>query len=284
MEKFLTIFTPTYNRAYILPKLYESLVKQSDKNFIWLIVDDGSSDHTKNIIDVFKKENKIEIQYIFQENKGKHFAVNNGLRNTKTAFFSVIDSDDFLAERAIAEMQILSEKIKEKPEVAGFTFIRFSEKTEFDREKYGMKEWLVSGSATYDWEFPGEMVYCLKTEIHKKFLFPEFDGEKFCPESLVFRRIERQFKILFTDKVLAFGDYLPDGLMSNYYHLLIKNPKSSLLNIKEKLQDKLTPDQKMDLAKTYWDIASKSQLPVKEKIFGIGPFLILKVLINKYTK
>lgn len=284
MEKFLTIFTPTYNRAYILPKLYESLVKQSDKNFIWLIVDDGSSDHTKNIIDVFKKENKIEIQYIFQENKGKHFAVNNGLRNTKTAFFSVIDSDDFLAEHAIAEMKILSEKIEEKPEVAGFTFIRFSEKTEFDREKYGKKEWLVSGSATYDWEFPGEMVYCFKTKIHQQFYFPEFPGEKFCPESLVLRRIERKFKILFTDKVLAFGDYLEDGLMSNYYQLLIKNPKSTLLNIKEKLQDKVTPDQKMDLAKNYWDIASKSQSPFIEKFFGISPFLILKVLINKYTK
>lgn len=284
MEKFLTIFTPTYNRAYILPKLYESLVKQSDKNFIWLIVDDGSSDHTKNIIDVFKKENKIEIQYIFQENKGKHFAVNNGLRNTKTAFFSVIDSDDFLAEHAIAEMKILSEKIEEKPEVAGFTFIRFSEKTEFDREKYGKKEWLVSGSATYEWEFPGEMVYCFKTKIHQQFYFPEFPGEKFCPESLVLRRIERKFKILFTDKVLAFGDYLEDGLMSNYYQLLIKNPKSTLLNIKEKLQDKVTPDQKMDLAKNYWDIASKSQSPFIEKFFGISPFLILKVLINKYTK
>lgn len=284
MEKFLTIFTPTYNRAYILPKLYESLVKQSDKNFIWLIVDDGSSDHTKNIIDVFKKENKIEIQYIFQENKGKHFAVNNGLRNTKTAFFSVIDSDDFLAEHAIAEMKILSEKIEEKPEVAGFTFIRFSEKTEFDREKYGKKEWLVSGSATYEWEFPGEMVYCFKTKVHQQFYFPEFPGEKFCPESLVLRRIERKFKILFTDKVLAFGDYLEDGLMSNYYQLLIKNPKSTLLNIKEKLQDKVTPDQKMDLAKNYWDIASKSQSPFIEKFFGISPFLILKVLINKYTK
>ena len=83
---------------------------------------------------------------------------------------------------------------------------------------------------------------------------------------------------------MAFGDYLEDGLMSNYYQLLIKNPKSTLLNIKEKLQDKVTPDQKMDLAKNYWDIASKSQSPFIEKFFGISPFLILKVLINKYTK
>ncbi|WP_379967850.1 glycosyltransferase family A protein [Epilithonimonas sp. UC225_85] len=284
MEEFLTIFTPTYNRAYTLPKLYESLVNQTSRKFIWLIVDDGSSDDTKDLVQKFQGENMIEIQYIFQENKGKHFAVNKGLKNTKTEFFSVIDSDDFLADNAVAEIELLSNKIKNDHQTAGFTFIRFSEKTEFDKEKYGQKEWLVSGRAEYDWEFPGEMTYCFKTEIHKQFLFPEFEGEKFCPESLVFRRIERKYKILFTDKVLAFGDYLADGLMSNYYQLLIKNPKSSLLNIKERFQDSLSEKEKLDLAKNYWDIASKSGSSFREKFFGISPFLILKVLLNKRKK
>lgn len=281
MQKFLTIFTPTYNRAYILSKLYESLVNQSYKKFIWLIVDDGSSDGTKDLIRRFQAENLIEIQYIYQENRGKHFAVNNGLRNTGTEFFTVIDSDDFLSDIAVEEMEKLSEKIKNDRQIAGFTFIRFSEKTNFDREKYGKKEWLVSGRAEYEWEFPGEMTYCFKTKIHQQFMFPEFEGEKFCPESLVFRRIERKFKILFTDKVLAFGDYLEDGLMSNYYQLLINNPKSSLLNIKERFRDDLSQTEKLDLAKNYWDIASKSGSSFKEKFFGINPFLIFKVLMNK---
>jgi len=281
MEQFLTIFTPAYNRAYILSKLYNSLVNQSNRRFVWLIVDDGSNDETRNLVQKFQTENLIEIQYIYQENRGKHFAVNNGLRNTETEFFTVIDSDDYLSDNAVEEMEKLSEKIKNDHQIAGFTFIRFSEKTNFDREKYGKKEWLVSGRAQYDWEFPGEMTYCFKTEIHKQFMFPEFEGEKFCPESLVFRRIERKFKILFTDKVLAFGDYLEDGLMSNYYQLLIKNPKSSLLNIKERFQDDLSQREKFDLAKNYWDIASKSGSSFVEKYFGISPFLILKVIINK---
>ncbi|MCD9854168.1 glycosyltransferase family 2 protein [Epilithonimonas sp. JDS] len=281
MQKFLTIFTPTYNRAYILPKLYRSLINQSNKKFIWLIVDDGSSDETKDLIMKFQAENLVEIQYIYQENRGKHFAVNNGLRNTKTEFFTVIDSDDFLSDNAVEEMEKLSEKIKNDRQIAGFTFIRFSEKTNFDSEKYGKIEWLVSGRAEYEWEFPGEMIYCFKTEIHQQFMFPEFEDEKFCPESLVFRRIERKFKILFTDKVLAFGDYLEDGLMSNYYQLLIKNPKSSLLNIKERFQDDLSQSEKFYLAKNYWDIASKSGASFTEKFFGINPFLIFKVLMNK---
>lgn len=284
MQKFLTIFTPTYNRAYILPKLYNSLKNQTNQNFIWLIVDDGSLDETKDLVQSFQCENQIEIQYIFQTNKGKHFAVNDGLRNAKTEFFCVIDSDDYLADNAIEEMIILSKKIENDNLIVGFTFIRFSENTDFDKEKYGKREWIVSGRAEYDWEFPGEMIYCYKTKIHQQFYFPEFDGEKFCSESLIYRRIERQYKILFTDKVLAFGDYLEDGLMNNYYQLLLKNPKSSLLNIRERFQDQLSSEEKFSQAKIYWDIASKTNTPFVEKFFGINPFLILKVLINKRKK
>lgn len=283
MEKFVTIFTPTYNRAYILPKLYKSLTNQSNRDFVWLIVDDGSSDETKNLVQQFQSEKLIEIQYIYQENKGKHFAVNNGLRNAETAYFTVIDSDDFLADDAVEEMKALSVKIINDQTIAGFSFIRFSETATFDKDDYGTKEWLT-GDSDYDWQITGEMTYCFKTEIHKQFMFPEFEGEKFCPESLVFRRIERKFKILFTDKVLAFGDYLEDGLMSNYYQLLIKNPKSSLLNIKEKFQDDLSDDEKFYLAKNYWDIASKSGAKFKDRFFGISPFLILKVLLDKRKK
>ena len=281
-EKFLTIFTPTYNRAYILPKLYESLLRQSSKNFVWLVGDDGSSDKTKDLVQQFQAEGKLEIIYFFQENKGKHFAVNKGLESTVTEFFSVLDSDDYLADNAVEEIKKLSYKIQNSNEIAGFTFIRFSEKINYDKEKYGQKEWISHRKIIYNWEFPGEMCFCLKTAIHQRFLFPEFEGEKFCAESLVLRRIEREYKFLCTDKVLAFGDYLNDGLSSNFYKLLLNNPKGSLLNIKERFKDQLTKAEKDELAKTYWDIASKTKQDFKEKFFGISPFLILNVLFNKF--
>jgi len=284
MKTFLTIFTPTYNRAYILPKLYGSLKTQTNKNFVWHIVDDGSSDETKMLVQKFQNENQIEIQYFFQENKGKHFAVNQGLKRTETEFFCVIDSDDYLAENAVEEMELLSYKIKKNDQIAGFTFIRFSEKINYDKAKYGKNEWISSRRINYEWEFPGEMIFCIKTNVHQQFYFPEFEGEKFCPESLILRRIERQFKILVTDKVLAFGDYLEDGLMNNYYQLLLKSPKSSLLNIKERFQDEISPEEKSNLVKTYWDIASKTKQSFFTKFFGINPFLILNFLINKKLK
>lgn len=284
MKKFLTIFTPTYNRAYILPKLYKSLVAQTNKNFVWLIVDDGSSDGTEALIQSFKSENLIEIEYLYQENKGKHFAINNGIKNTDTDFFIVIDSDDFITENAVAEMEILAAKIQDDQQIAGFTILYFPTKTPYDKEKYGKKEWISNGKVVYDWEFQGEMIFGFKTAIHKQFLFPEFEGEKFCAESLVLRRIERQYKILCTDKVLAFGDYLEDGLSSKFYQLILKNPKGSLLNIKERFKDPLSKQEKHELAKTYWDVASKTNQDFSVKFFGISPFLILNVLVNKFKK
>lgn len=280
----LTIFTPTYNRAYILPKLYQSLISQKNKNFVWLIVDDGSTDNTKELVETFKNENLIEIEYFYQENKGKHYAINTSLRHTKTDFFIVIDSDDFIGENAVEEIEILCRKIENDDQIAGFTIISFPTETPFDKEKYGKKEWISEGKITYDWEFQGEMVFGFKTKIHQKFLFPEFEGEKFCAESLVLRRIEREYKILCTNKVLVFGDYLQDGLSSKFYHLLLKNPKGSLLNIKERFKDPLSKPEQYELAKTYWDIASKSKQSFWTMFFGISPILILKVLINKFLK
>ena len=93
--KKLTVFTPTYNRAYILSKCYDSLVKQTNNDFIWMIVDDGSTDNTKELIDSYIKEKKIEIQYIYKSNGGKYTAVNEGIINGKTELFSFVDSDDY---------------------------------------------------------------------------------------------------------------------------------------------------------------------------------------------
>src|SRR5699024_7599204 len=97
----LTIFTPTYNRAYILPKLYNSLVEQSNKDFVWLIVDDGSTDNTKKLVFTWIRENKISIKYYYQKNQGKSIAHNKGVKETDTELFSCVDSDDYLTKDCV---------------------------------------------------------------------------------------------------------------------------------------------------------------------------------------
>ena len=101
MEYKFTIFTPTYNRADLLKKLYESLKNQSFKNFEWLIVDDGSTDNTCETIQGFQEENIIDIRYIKKENGGKQRAYNVGVENAKGELFICLDSDDIYVENGL---------------------------------------------------------------------------------------------------------------------------------------------------------------------------------------
>ena len=90
----LTILTPTYNRGYIINKAYESLIKQSNKDFEWLVVDDGSNDNTEEIVKKFIEEDKIKIRYLHKENGGKHTALNVGINNAHGDLILILDSDD----------------------------------------------------------------------------------------------------------------------------------------------------------------------------------------------
>ena len=92
----ITVFTPTYNRAYSLPRLYESLQKQTFKDFEWLIVDDGSTDNTVDMVTGWSKEGKLTIRYIQMTNGGKHRAINKGVALAKGKLFFIVDSDDWL--------------------------------------------------------------------------------------------------------------------------------------------------------------------------------------------
>ena len=80
----LTIFTPTYNRAYCLERAYRSLCRQTCKDFEWLVIDDGSSDNTRKLIEAWKQEGIVPMRYIYQDNQGMHGAHNTALRNIES--------------------------------------------------------------------------------------------------------------------------------------------------------------------------------------------------------
>lgn len=283
MINTLTIFTPTYNRAHLLPQLYESLKSQTHKNFEWLIVDDGSTDDTKELVQKWINENQLIITYIFQENRGKHIAINNGVEHCKTSFFLNVDSDDYLANNAVEEIEKLSNKIINNPEIAAFTFIRVSKNEKINLEDFGNLE--TTDFSKFLWKVKGEMYYCYKTEVLKDFPFPYFEGERFCPESLVYQRIMQKYKVLLTDKILAFGEYQEDGLSSDYYQLMKKNPNAALLSYKEKIKFSKHKEQKISLLKSYWDVAlSAKKIPMKEKWKGVPLKLSIEVLRNRFFK
>lgn len=253
-----TVFTPTYNRAYILPQLYNSLINQTNQNFKWLVIDDGSTDDTENLIESFIVENKISIKYIKQENQGKHIGINNSFNHINTEYFIIIDSDDYLLNNAIEECNTILKEIKNKKNVAGFTFFNYLDVNEVPIENYGKIKTLDYNKIKFN--IKGESNFVLKADIAKKYKFPVFKDENFCQEAYMLVKIMDNHQILFTDYILARGEYLEDGLSQNIYKRLLQNPKYSLATLKIKYKSNLfTREQKQQFAINYWDIAIKSK-------------------------
>ena len=287
MNPKITIFTPTYNRAYILPRLYESLLKQTSKNFEWIVVDDGSTDQTKSLFEGYLQENKIPIKFFLQENSGKHVAVNKGIGNALGSFFFVLDSDDYLLENAVEEVLTLIQKIENNPKVAGVTFIRAAENQNLDfYERQGEQTICNNFDFIYHYRFTGEMTFVIRTEILQKNLYPQFAGEKFCPESLVYKRIAKDFDYLFYIQVLALGDYLPDGLTSKYWQLIQKSPKTCMIFYEELLKNPKIPEQtKKNAAKIFIELAFSQ--PKKELLKNLGRIpnrYRISAIKNKFLK
>lgn len=276
---FITVFTATYNRAYLLPRLYDSICAQTDRDFEWIVVDDGSTDGTAELIRTFAEEKKIAIRYYYQQNRGKHIALNKGLLHAKGEYFLSIDSDDFLSENCLEICRQLATESAERNIYGGFTFIHASERQKTDAESFGHKRWIEYNS--YEWPFQGEMLHVFSTKIASSYPFPEFEGENFCQESVQIIPIVNKHRILYSDHILAFGDYLDDGLSQNLYARLLKNPRYAMLAFKTKLQVAKTVEERKTLAENYWDIAFKTKQPKLNAFLKFPVSLSLPVLTKK---
>lgn len=276
-----TVFTPTYNRAYLLPRLFESLRKQTVRNFEWLLVDDGSTDDTEELVNDFRTRADFPIRYFKQKNQGKHIAINTAMEKANGKWYLPIDSDDFVRENCL---EICEELALETAgdEFGGFTFIHAPEELQKEKLQTNSKKWTEYNS--YHWQFAGEMVYVFKLEVIKKYPFPVFEEEKFCQESVQLIPIITNHKILFTDYILAFGEYLEDGLSQNLYQRLLNNPQYAMLTFKTKLLVAKSRKEKIDLTKNYWDIALKTHQPLFKVFINFPLHLNLTYLKYQISK
>lgn len=225
----VTIFTPTYNRGYIIENLYRSLTKQTCKDFEWIIVDDGSTDNTKNICNRWLQESPgFIIRYEKVKNGGKHRAINRGVRLAEGDIFFIVDSDDYLTDTAIEIVENWYKTIRNNTQYAGVSGLKgysedspiggwgnfdtkYVDATNLERERYGLM---------------GDKAEIYKTSILRKYPFPEFEDENFLTEGIVWNKIAQEgYKLRWYKKVIYICDYLNDGLTRTGYRKSIENPK-----------------------------------------------------------
>lgn len=221
----ITVFTPTFNRGYILCKLYESLCKQTSQDFVWLIVDDGSTDNTKELIISWKNEKKIKIEFIVKKNGGKHTAINSGIKLCTTPLFVCVDSDDLLTEDAI---KILCNhwKNEEQQNILGF----YGMQGDFSGYPTG-RNWPTTTkyarmNELYNkYKYIGETIMVFRSDILKNYAFPVYDNEKFVTESALYDQIDRILPMRLINEIVYLSGYLDDGYTAQGMTLHLRNPK-----------------------------------------------------------
>lgn len=259
----LTIFTPIYNRAHLIHRLYESLLRQSNQNFVWLIVDDGSTDDIKQTVERYKVSANFEIRYYYQKNQGKHIAHNTGVEKCDTELFFCVDSDDYLTDDAVEKIySIYNSKAYTSSNTLGYYFRKMDTDGKLSGGKFSLRGNLVGlREIYYRYGFVGELAIVLKTKMIKHFCFPSYDGEKFVSEKVFYNQITSIAPMVYTDDPIYIFEYQDNGYTINSNRLLAKNPKGAAMGF---LSDAIYGTNLLDMTKAY---ASFSAV---KKVFGIS--------------
>jgi glycosyltransferase involved in cell wall biosynthesis len=230
----ITIFTPTYNRANTLPRTYESLLIQSNKDFEWLIVDDGSTDNTESLVKNWVRDGKITIRYYKQNNSGKYIAFNTALNLAKGEYFFTVDSDDWLPQDSLENIATVFPNLK----VANCCGI-IALKSYGDGNIIGKQlPDNIEYSNAYHLSligYGGERSLIFKTSIIKKFPFPVVENEKFVTESVVYDNVEKEHVYYILNKSLTICEYQSDGLSANVYRTMYNNPTGYKIYYKQRI-------------------------------------------------
>lgn len=221
--KELTIFTPTFNRAYILPKLYESLSKEPTESFIWLIVDDGSSDNTEELVEKWQCNGNVEIVYYKQQNGGKMRAHNKGVELCTTPLFFCIDSDDQILNGAVNKILEVY-KLHQKDELlSGIVAKRLIINRLVSQHLPNIERSTLHN--IYKTGFKGDTSLVFKTVVLREYPFPEIEGENFITEGYVYDQIDQKYELFVMDDFLMQCEYQEDGYTKNANSLFLKYPK-----------------------------------------------------------
>lgn len=226
-NKKITVFTPTYNRAYTLHLCYKSLLNQTCNDFLWLIIDDGSNDNTGQLVESWINENKIEIKYIYQENQGMHGAHNTAYENITTELNVCIDSDDYLTNDAIEKiLSCWENNFKDNDNIAGIIALDITTDGKVIGTELPKDKKFLSYNNYYEHGGHGDKKLIYRTDVIKKYpKYPLFEGEKYVSLAYLYSLIDLKYKLIILDRPVCVVEYRNDGSSLNMFKQYIKNPR-----------------------------------------------------------
>ena len=235
-RKTLTIFTPAYNRAYTLHLGYEALLRQTCKDFEWLIIDDGSTDNTRELVEGWIAENRIPIRYHYQENQGMHGAHNTAYRLIDTELNTCIDSDDYMPDDAVEKI-ITFWKENGSDTVAGIIGLDADFNGNLIGTPFVKNNQLTTLSGFYARGGKGDKKQVYRTAVIKQYPeYPLFKGEKYVSLGYKYELIDQDYPLLTLNEVLVKVEYRADGSSMNMFRQYIKNPQGFAFIRKSSMQ------------------------------------------------
>lgn len=236
----VAIFTPTYNRAYKLPDLYASLLKQTCQDFVWIVIDDGSTDGTQQLIQTYIDAGIVPIRYVYQDNGGKQRAHNTAVSHCEEELFFTVDSDDYLVDTAIEQITNSWRTYTDKSDIAGIVALCGKSMTE------PLNGQLPDGVATTTvyglysrYRFAGDAALIYRTAVLKQYPYDVIPGEKFIAESYVYLQIDDDYKLGTLNSIVMVREYLPDGYTRSARKIARDNPLG-YMKVKKLYMDRAT--------------------------------------------
>lgn len=242
-NKLITVFTPTYNRGYIIEELYKSLQEQVAYNFEWLVIDDGSTDNTEELFEKWMLEdNNFNIRYIKVENGGKPRAINKALKLAQGKYLFMVDSDDYIVNDATLKLETWIKEIDDMDDIVAVGAARVYPNGEYIKgiepdidDNIGYLD--ATNLERKNYNLDADMCEAYKVDIMKKFPFVVWEGEKFSPEEIVLNEMSLQgYKVRWHKDKIYICDYLEDGLTKGNWGLLKSNPMGYAMLYNHKLK------------------------------------------------
>lgn len=263
----ITVFTPTYNRAYIIKNVYDSLLKQTYKDFEWLVIDDGSIDETSKIIESLKNENRICIRYYKKANGGQHTALNMAIEKADSLLLMIVDSDDYLTDDALERIAYWEGTIENKEKFAGVSGLRIYPSGISVGQKWISKENYIDATnlERTDKHLWGDKAEAYYLDILRKFApIPVFEGENDVEKGVLWNRIAYAgYRIRWFNEGIYVCEYLPDGMSLNIKKHHLNNFNGYTLWMKEQIEMQSSFRRKISNGASYVDLAKEKGIDKK---------------------